>query len=230
VNIGKIFSAIFEDPQWVSKLAITAVITLVSGALSVVLIGIAGFAVLAGYQVAIMNNVRAGVQFPLPKWDDISEYFSTGWQVLVAGLVYGLPVLFFGCIISGIAAVGGDSDAVALFAGSLSCLLIPVMLLYFVVIGPMFTLGMGRFADDPRMSVFFQFGELFGLVRQNMSLVMNFIIGLLIVGVIMGALGSIPCIGWIAAAGLGVPVQAILGGQFVAAVLGSGKAKRELLA
>jgi hypothetical protein len=81
MNIGKSFSFPFEDKQWISKLGLGAVITLVP---------ILNFA-WTGYIVQLTRNVMNNEQEPLPTWDDIGKKLTEGLILALAGLVYFLP-------------------------------------------------------------------------------------------------------------------------------------------
>lgn len=220
MDISRIFSTLFNDPQWVSKLAITALVTLISIVTTPLLVGLAGWAVLLGYQIALINNVRAGLQYPLPRWDDISEYFGMGAQALVGGILYALPLALLGCCIAAVGVVMGEGGRTIIsFA---SCCLLPFLLVYALIITPMFTLGLGRFGENPTVNVFLQFQQLFGLLSAHRNDTIAYLIGSAILSLIFGVLGAIPCVGWLALAALLIPANGLLGAQFITRVLGGG--------
>ena len=97
MDITRAFSIIFEDHDWSSKVAIAAIVTLLSALLTPVIIGLAGWAILLGYATEIIRNVRGGSRTPLPRWDDFSRLLSIGLPVLVASIVYGLPSALLTC-------------------------------------------------------------------------------------------------------------------------------------
>src|SRR5690606_16391406 len=90
-------SIIFQDREWTSKLIITAIVTLLSVLLSPVLVGLAGWAALFGYEIDIIRGVRAGSPTPLPRWDDFTRFLSNGAPVLVGFIVYNLPNALVSC-------------------------------------------------------------------------------------------------------------------------------------
>lgn len=217
MNITRAFSLIFEDREWMSKLIITAIVTLLSLLLTPVLVGLAGWAALFGYQLDIVRNVRGGSRAPLPRWDDFSRFLSNGAPVLVGIIVYNLPNALVSCCswmllqTSGGTMIAGGS--VALGVG---CCLFPLLLLYNVVAMPMLALALGRYSEDPRVEVFFQFASLFEQIRTNtdsaLQLLIAFVISILVF--------AIPVIGWFAGLALLVPVHGIFTGQFASRVLG----------
>lgn len=226
MDIPRAFEYIFNDPQWVSKLIITGIITLLALATTPLLIGLAGWAVLLGYQIALISNMRAGIQHPLPRWDDVSEYFSTGGQALVGAIVYMLPiVLVVSCFgTAGIFMV--NEDNVALFSLGAMCCLLPIALVSGLLFIPMYGLALGRFTENPSVSVFFQFSSLFNELRSKRQIVVGYVVGYVIVSLIFGVINGIPCLGWLAGAALLTPVNGALTGQYVMQMMGD-KAKRK---
>ncbi len=82
MEIGKSFSYPFEDNQWISKLGLGALISLVP---------ILNFAWI-GYTVGEKNPI-AGEPWPLPDWSDLGKKFMDGLFFAIAMLIYSLPGL-----------------------------------------------------------------------------------------------------------------------------------------
>jgi hypothetical protein len=81
VDIGRAFTFPFDDEDWVGKLVMVIVWTLVA---AIPLIGLVGAAALAGYVVELLRNMRRGDENPLPRWDNLGEKITDGANVLVA--------------------------------------------------------------------------------------------------------------------------------------------------
>ncbi len=225
MNIPRAFEYIFDDPQWVSKLIICGIITLFALVTTPLLIGLAGWAVLLGYQIALISNMRTGLRHPLPRWDDISEYFTTGGQALVGAIIYLLPlILLSGCIASGWFVFVRDDNA-AFFSLISLCCVVPIAFALMLVFIPMYGLALGRFTENPSVGVFFQFSSLFNALRSQRQVVIGYLVGTVIVSLIFGVINAIPCIGWLAGAALLIPVNGALTGQYVMQMMGD-KAKR----
>ncbi len=214
---------VFDDPQWVSKLAVAAVITGVSILLTPVLIGLAGWAILLGYQLALIANLRAGVQYPLPRWIDLSEYFNNGSQALTALVIYLLPLILFGCCIATLSffSDGNLSSGVVL---GIVCVA-PFLLVYLLIALLLHTLGLGRFLDDPRLGVFFDVSGLLRLLRARSDITLRYLLNVIILGVIFGAFNGIPCLGTLVHLGLQWPVSGALAGLFIHEMLDAPKRK-----
>lgn len=93
MDIQKSYMFLVEDERRMEKLGIGTAITLVSIMLMPILVGILGFAIITGYCVRLLQNVRDGLERPLPEWDRWSEDMATGFKLFVVMLVYALPIL-----------------------------------------------------------------------------------------------------------------------------------------
>ena len=95
MDIGKSFTFVFEDDQWITKILIAAVILLVGVLFSWVLAIplILAFALLSGYMVEITRRVMAGQVDGLPEWDDWGALLMDGIKFWVVGIVYALPLI-----------------------------------------------------------------------------------------------------------------------------------------
>src|SRR6266852_6394697 len=101
------FTFAFDDPRWVPKILLGGVFVLAG-------VFIVGAFFVYGYIARLVRNVINGVQYPLPEWDDLGEYFTEGIKLFLVGLIYALPVIVivglavFPAIILG--ANGSDSE------------------------------------------------------------------------------------------------------------------------
>ena len=202
MNLNKVFSYQFEDKQWITKLGIGAVITLVP---------ILNFA-LAGYMVAIVRNVMDNSAEPLPNWDDLGKKFRDGLILVAARLIYALPLIIIFLPIGILVAsslLSGDhnlQDISRIIAGvgtllliCLSCFIVIYILAYSIIDPAILVL----FARQGTFSSCFKFRELYEMVSRNAgpyftawiiylgaSLALSFMIGFINLFV-----AWIPCIG-----------------------------------
>jgi hypothetical protein len=115
------FTFAFDDPRWVPKV-------LLGGLFMLAAIFLIGIFFVYGYMARLLRNVINGVQYPLPEWDDLGEFFSEGLKLFAVGLIYAIPLM---CVV-GIAVVpaviagaasNSDNEAVRSLAGmSASCI------------------------------------------------------------------------------------------------------------
>jgi len=108
VDIGRMFSFVTEDPEWVKKILIGGAFTLASSL-------IIGIFFVTGYWVRLVRNVAAGMARPLPEWDDLGGIFKDGLVAVGVAFVHGLGIMFVvsaiactvGMLVFGLGAGGG---------------------------------------------------------------------------------------------------------------------------
>jgi hypothetical protein len=205
MDIGKSFSFPFEDKQWISKLGLGAVITMVP---------ILNFA-WSGYMVELIRNVMNNAQEPLPNWDDFGKKFTDGLILFLAGLVYSLPMLVVIClplsimVIPAILAGNGDMQEIAeVIAGAGSVLFLCLLCVFFVyalALSVIYPAILIIFAREGTFASCFKFREVFDLIGKNtspfftawgISVVASLVIGFA-AGIAQVFLNLIPCIGQI---------------------------------
>jgi len=191
VDIGKAITFIFEDPQWLRKVAIGVGLTLVGLIFMPVLIGFVALPLVAGYTVLLIRNVMNGVEHPLPEWEDWGELFMLGLKLIVVQFIWALPLIILSTASSIPAAFtenAGNAQGVLIALSALcGCLSFIVGILY-ALVEPVITF---LFARNGEFSAAFEFGKVFRLVRDN---IVNIIVAVIIssvVGVALGLLGLI---------------------------------------
>jgi hypothetical protein len=197
MDIGKSFAFVFEDKDWIVKILIAAAILLLGILFSWLLLIplIVAGALLSGYGVEITRRVIKGTIDGLPEWDDWGGLFKDGLMVLIIGVVYALPMIIVSmCLGIPIGAFAEDaSELSSVLSFFLSCL----SFLYAIAISIVLPAAIAAYADEDDLSAAFRFGEIFGLVRDNLStylitFVMSWVAGLI------GGLGAVLCgVGWL---------------------------------
>ncbi len=176
MDIGKSFTYVFDDPNWIMKVLIGGLVSLVP---------IVNFAAL-GYMVTTLKNVADGQPQPLPEWSNFGDHFMKGLYVFVGALIYVAPIILLYCCMLALGAVlpaaggaGGRDAANALagIAGLLSMCLSCLIFLLALVIAVTFPAALTRYAINNQLSTFWDFRGNLDLVRANLT---NYIIALLI--------------------------------------------------
>jgi hypothetical protein len=192
MDIGKSFTYIMEDPNWIMKILIGGLVSLVP---------IVNFAAL-GYMVTVLKNVADGQPQPLPEWGNFGEYFMKGLYVLVGALVYIAPILILYCCMMVIpivlggagSAAGRDTGSALAGVGSIiSMCLGCLMFLFALAMAVMFPAALTRYAVTNTLSVFWDFRGNFDLISKNLG---NYIMAILIVWVagFVASFGIILCV------------------------------------
>ncbi len=188
MDIGRSFTFVFDDEAWLKKLVVGGLIAFIP---------IVNFAAM-GYVVQLVRNVRDNAPHPLPDWDNFGQYFSDGLKLLVAFIVYSLPMLLVLCAFGGLSVAMGSASnnsnslggAFAVVAIGLECIMFILMLIPVVFMPAIFA----RLADEGTIGATLRFGEVFGFITSNLG---NYIIVLLLSFAVMymvAPLGVIACL------------------------------------
>ncbi len=196
MDIGKAFTYVFEDPNWIMKVLIGGI---------VLLIPIVNFAVY-GYMLTTLKNVADGQPNPLPEWGEFGAHFMKGLYAFVGILVYFLPaiivyccifVLTFGMSAAAGSSTGSGSDAGSSLAGVLGLVTLCLQCLvgiYALLAGLTLYAPLTRFAMSAnQLSIFWDFRGNLAFIQKNLT---NYIIALLIafVASFVAEFGLILCI------------------------------------
>ncbi len=91
IDFGRGFSFVFQDPDWIKKVAIGGAFALLGSLL-------VGTFFVAGYALRVVQRTARDEPQPLPEWDDLGGIFADGLKVVGLNLAYGLVLaLVLGC-------------------------------------------------------------------------------------------------------------------------------------
>jgi hypothetical protein len=171
MDIGSAFTYMFDDEDWIKKLAIGGVAWLLG-------IVIVPFFLLFGYMLQTLKNVRDGQPVPLPEWDDFGTLIVEGLKVFAIALIYSIPALIFYCASFGVQ-IGmqqADPDISNVLTGVAACV-VCFEIVFLLLAVALFPAGMIRYAQYDTLSAAFQFGEIFRFISANIG---NYIIVVLL--------------------------------------------------
>lgn len=172
MDIGKSFTFLTEDERWLTKLGIGVALVLISSLLSVILIGFLGFFILAGYNVRLVQNVRDGNPRPLPEWDRWGDDLALGVKLVVAILIYTVPVLIIaipmalGAILAGRGDGAVPSGLALMLCGGILAIVYAVAL---TVALPGIVVA---FARDGSIATALEFNTIYTWTRDRLGLVL----------------------------------------------------------
>ena len=213
MDIGRAFSFVFEDENWIVKILIAAAILLAGVIFSWVLLVplLLALVFVSGYSVEITRRVIRGNPEELPEWDDWGQMFADGLKVWVIGIVYALPIILVGiCLGIPTGLLSENSEGLATFLGLVSgCF----NFLWAIVMSITLPAAIAFYVDNEDLGAAFRFGEVLAFVRDNLSTyLVTFIMSW--VANLIGSLGSIVCgIGWLVTAPYAWMVTGHLYGQ-----------------
>lgn len=184
MDFGKAFSFVFEDKDWLKKLAIAGII---------VLIPIVNLAVL-GWMLEIGRRVAGGEAEVLPDWDDFGTYFVRGLKGLVVALVYALPLIILEACSLTLSMMGQNSNNLSTAATLVNLLIGCVVFIYSIFMGFVMPAALMRFtmaADS--ISEGLAFGKAISMVKDNLGAYVIVFLGGLVAGLV-APLGLIACL------------------------------------
>lgn len=150
-NIENAFKFVFRDKNWIIKI-------LVGGLISIV--PVLNFIVF-GYILKVLKDAKEGREAALPEWGNWSQLFKEGFMVFVIGLIYGLMIFalwFLTTIISLIPLIG-----------CLSILLFPVLIIAVVLLAPFINVGLCRYLDKGVLQEAFKLKDVFEEFKSKIS-------------------------------------------------------------
>lgn len=227
MDYGRAFTYFFDDHEWATKLLITAGIAFISILLTPFFVGLAGWALLLGYQADLIRNLRDRHPTPLPRWDRYDVKLQRGASVLTAFIVYNIPNVLPSCCLLATSGMWGDNFMGSAVSLGIVCCVFPMLIIYNLITWPMLALGMARYAEENNVGVFFQFGDLFGTVYRNFGGTLVWSLMALMVNFVLGLIAAIPCIGWAAAPALAIPIYGYLTAALAERVEGVHPSKRK---
>lgn len=213
MDIGKSFTFVFEDQEWITKLLIAAAILLLGVAFSWVL-GIPmllAAALLTGNGVEIVRQVMRGNLDELPEWDEWGNLLIEGIKVMVISIVYALPLIVVAiCLGPVVGFLADSSEALGVLLGTfLGC----IILIYAIALSIVFPAALAFYVAEDDLSAAFRFGDVIAFARDNLSTYLIIFIMSWVAGII-GNLGSLVCgVGWLVTVPYAVLVTHHLYGQ-----------------
>ncbi len=189
-DFGKPFTYVFDDPRWLQKILVGGLFILASAFLI-------GWFFILGYLARVTRNVIAGLESPLPEWEDLGGMFNEGARLIGVLFCYMIPMIGIAMVfmVPAILSDTTDNEAVQTFAGSfagcMSCLIVPVVfaIMFFLPASLLFAVVEQRFGAA------FEFGRLWAFIRANIG---NYLLAIVvaIVARILGGFGIfLLCVG-----------------------------------
>lgn len=203
MDVGKSFTYMFEDKDWIVKIAIGGGILLLGGLILgwLVIPAIAAAALLLGYALVVVKNVYEGNPNPLPEWTNIGDLFVKGVTALVGVLVWAIPAIVLACCIAAVgiglgnAAQNNGRDSISTAGGLLLACLYCLTFIVSLVISLFVYAPLTNFALTNQLSTFWDFRGAWKFIQANpgnyiiaflLALVANFIAGFGIIACLIG--------------------------------------------
>ncbi|MCJ7717389.1 MAG: DUF4013 domain-containing protein [Anaerolineales bacterium] len=186
MDFGKAFSFVFEDEDWVKKIA-------VGGLLS--LIPVIGIFVVLGWGVEITKRVINGDTEVLPDWSDFGGYLSRGFMVFVIVFIFLLPVILVQSCGTGLPFLteSYEQEALTTALWIVTACFTCITILYSIVAYMVLPAAIARYAATGEAGAAFKLGEIFKMVKDNLGTYGMVLLGG-IVASLVASLGTIACV------------------------------------
>lgn len=185
MDFGLAFSYVFEDEDWVKKLAVASVLCLT----------VIGIIPVLGWGLEVIRRVINEETEPLPDWSEFGQYFVKGLLISLMIFVYFLPITILGSCNAGVGTLLGNTGedfAEPLFwilTSCLSCLYV----LYGLVASLVIPAALGNYAASGEFGSVFKLGEIFRIVKNNLGNYGLVFLGMLL-SYIIAPLGTVACV------------------------------------
>jgi hypothetical protein len=171
---GKSFTHVFDDKDWVTKVLIGGILSMIPVVNLVVL----------GYVLKALKNVAEGAEQPLPTWDDFGDYFVKGLVSALGAIVWALPIIILATMTAVLSALTGYDSAdtartstpFVLCMWSMSC----VSGIYGLFLGLVLPAAFAQYAVRGDFGAFFRFGDIVKFIKANIG---NYIVALILAAV-----------------------------------------------
>jgi hypothetical protein len=120
VDVGRAINYVFQDPDWVKKIAIGGVL---------LLLPVVGWLIVSGYYMRNARNVALGDDSRLPEWNDFGGDLVRGALYFVTGIVWALPVIVISvCVVVPLSLASNNDGGTSGLAILSQCLIAPFSL------------------------------------------------------------------------------------------------------
>jgi len=176
------FTFPFQDQDWIKKLAITGLISLIP---------IVGWIAVFGWSLEVARRVIRSEAPVLPDWSNFGGNFSLGIKGTIVTLVVSIPLIVLYLPLGALSFFSEEewwqtaSTIVSICTGCLA-------LLYSIVVMFVLPAAFGQLASTDNLAEAFKVGRLVSLIRAAPAAHLIVILGLLVSGII-SPLGGIAC-------------------------------------
>ncbi len=190
MEFGRAFTFAFQDPDWLKKVGIAALVSLIP---------VIGGITLMGWGLEITRRVINNDPDPLPGWDNFSSFISKGFQAFVVSLAYALPIILVVMCQYGVsfalifASSNSDSSTMGGIATVVGVCMTCIVILFAIVAGFFIPAALGNLAATGELGAAFRFNQIFALLRAAPGPYVMEILGVALASMILSPLGILIC-------------------------------------
>lgn len=185
MNISRAFSFASNDKDWISKLILTGLISLIP---------IVGCLYLLGWTMEIAKRYSETRSEVLPEIN-FGRYIVNGFKIFLISLAYSLPLGILGLITQGFTdlLLQADNGSLQFIGFAFACITGILMFVLSIIVGALTLVGLARFVKTSRWQESFNFPKIWKMIIENAKMVIIlFLLSLL--AQLIGGLGVILCV------------------------------------
>jgi hypothetical protein len=185
MDFGKAFTFVFDDPDWLKKVAINALIGLIP---------LVGQLYLLGWGLEVARRVATGSATPLPDVD-FGTFLGHGLKAFVVGFVYSIPLVVVNLVSVGIFMAGGQTneEVVAIFSAVTGICAGLVMLALGLLLGVVMPAALTRTVVLGTIKDGLDFRAVWAMVRAALGPYLLTLVGNMVAGLLAAIVGSLAC-------------------------------------
>jgi hypothetical protein len=186
MQFSEIFQFQFKDPDWIKKLLLAGLISLIP---------VVGGFFLMGWTLQITKKVINHEPVTLPEIN-FGEYMGVGFKAIVIALVYSLPVIIVSIPMALVgpigAAVGMDENTLGILMTVVSLCCGGLELIFGLAAGFLLPAALASFVVNGTISSGLKFADVFALVKKAPVAYLLVLVGMLVANFV-SSLGLIAC-------------------------------------
>ena len=159
MKFPKSFTYIFEDPDWLSKIILPMLCSLIP---------IIGPLVMAGYTLHLIRNVANREPLPLPELD-FGKDLARGFKWFVVMLIYAIPLFLLAALMIIPVSVSSNNESAPVLAILLSILCGGAIIAYFIVLWLFMPVAQAHFAMQETISSGFAVTKFAKMFSKNIT-------------------------------------------------------------
>jgi hypothetical protein len=186
MNFGQAFSFPFQDPDWLKKIGLMALVSLIP---------IVGQIILLGWSLDITRRIIQRSPILLPEIN-LGEHLTEGFKAFIVSFVYSIPLIVMNIPITVssmmMESAQGNSDATTTAFVLVTLCCAGIMVLYGLFMGVTLPAAFGNMIAQNRLGAAFDFKTVLGMVRSAPAAYLLVLAGSFL-GSLIASLGMIVC-------------------------------------
>ena len=185
MDISRAFSFVSNDKDWISKLIVAGLISLIP---------IVGVLYLTGWGMEIAKRYRDSRNELLPEVN-FGKYIVNGFKVVVINFIYAIPVAILGFFTQALTGLLTNTEQSAVqFIGFLLICSVGIVIFFLSILTEAFLLaGLVRYVKTDNWKEAFNFPKVWKMVIENVKVIIILVL-LSLLAQFIGGLGVILCV------------------------------------